>query len=63
MGGRKGWWERECSVLEEGTRLSQDSVEVWSGDDDDDDDDDEGEWRPAEWRMMTPTTGYSVTVI
>ena len=50
-------------MLEEGTRLSQDSVEVWSGDDDDDDDDDEGEWRPAEWRMMTPTTGYSVTVI
>ena len=45
-------------MLEEGTRLSQDSVEVWSGDDDD-----EGEWRPAEWRMMTPTTGYSVTVI
>ena len=48
-------------MLEEGTRLSQDSVEVWSGDDDDDDDDDE--WRPAGWRMMTPTTGYSVTVI
>ena len=50
VGGRKGWWEDQCRTDEEDEVLSQDSVEMWTG---------EG-WRPVEWRLDRPRTGYTV---
>ena len=50
VGGRKGWWEGQCRVDREGEVLSQDTMELWTGED----------WRPVAGRLDTPRTGYTV---